>query len=631
MMMSKMKSTKDFHLHVNSSSPSSSSSSPSPSKNDKNNKALLTTTTTTTSTCNGNHRDTTDEIISYVEAIVSGAKDDDDDDNGDDTASFASPSVTETAYYAKKDIDHAVDFNVDLNIDVEAQVQVQIQDDYLTEYEVPVVFNKNNKSNHDDDDDDGMAMPTILARETSTGSCLSHCSLNTTHHDITTLSRQVSADNNAITDGDGDGDNKKKKKISNVEAYVQSATKTIHCWKYILIVFISLMGMILTTSIGICVNKFYDDSATTTTTTTATSNTDNNKKLLILPVGVVTALASLFVGVIFVSILILLIFYNRSVEQRQRRLLRQAEQTDAIVSDLYPIDVQRKLMMIDRDNNNNVITSRNIYGNINGNNNNNNKDSLLTSSSSSHHHQEKENAFVPSSSSTTTATSDPTGGKVVAAAASDDQATSKSYPQKDKHNNFQHHDTMIIAGTNHTSSTTNTTTPSSSLRLRNTFRRDWWSSTTSLSSVPQRMLSLASSSTSISGLTSVLGTSSRPIPLDDDDDGIDTLLSRYGNTEPIADFYPNTTIMMCDLAGFTAWSSQRSPSDVFRLLETIYGAFDDIARAENVFKVETVGDCYVACAGLPQKVSGMSLLLLLLLILMRNDVLYALFWIEHGL
>ncbi|OEU14879.1 hypothetical protein FRACYDRAFT_188128 [Fragilariopsis cylindrus CCMP1102] len=79
------------------------------------------------------------------------------------------------------------------------------------------------------------------------------------------------------------------------------------------------------------------------------------------------------------------------------------------------------------------------------------------------------------------------------------------------------------------------------------------------------------------------------------------LFSRYGNTEPIADFYPNTTIMMCDLAGFTAWSSQRSPSDVFRLLETIYGAFDDIARAENVFKVETVGDCYVACAGLPQK------------------------------
>eukprot|EP00536_Pseudo-nitzschia_multiseries_P002472 jgi/Psemu1/251665/estExt_Genewise1Plus.C_330084 len=82
---------------------------------------------------------------------------------------------------------------------------------------------------------------------------------------------------------------------------------------------------------------------------------------------------------------------------------------------------------------------------------------------------------------------------------------------------------------------------------------------------------------------------------------IDELLSRFGKTKPIADFYPNTTILMCDIAGFTAWSSARAPTDVFRLLETIYGAFDDIARASDVFKVETVGDCYVACAGLPKQ------------------------------
>ena len=37
----------------------------------------------------------------------------------------------------------------------------------------------------------------------------------------------------------------------------------------------------------------------------------------------------------------------------------------------------------------------------------------------------------------------------------------------------------------------------------------------------------------------------------------------------------------------------------FILLETIYGEFDVIAGQLGVFKVETVGDCYVACAGLP--------------------------------
>jgi class 3 adenylate cyclase len=38
---------------------------------------------------------------------------------------------------------------------------------------------------------------------------------------------------------------------------------------------------------------------------------------------------------------------------------------------------------------------------------------------------------------------------------------------------------------------------------------------------------------------------------------------------------------------------------VFTLLEVIYAAFDEIARKRRVFKVETVGDCYVAVAGLP--------------------------------
>jgi hypothetical protein len=52
-------------------------------------------------------------------------------------------------------------------------------------------------------------------------------------------------------------------------------------------------------------------------------------------------------------------------------------------------------------------------------------------------------------------------------------------------------------------------------------------------------------------------------------------------------------------AGFTAWSSTRDPSQVFQLLEAIYNAFDEIAKSRKVFKVETVGDCYVAVTGLP--------------------------------
>eukprot|EP00980_Cylindrotheca_fusiformis_P003251 scaffold735_cov116-Cylindrotheca_fusiformis.AAC.21 len=69
---------------------------------------------------------------------------------------------------------------------------------------------------------------------------------------------------------------------------------------------------------------------------------------------------------------------------------------------------------------------------------------------------------------------------------------------------------------------------------------------------------------------------------------------------PLADLFLETTVVFADIAGFTAWSSAREPAQVFVLLETIYGAFDKHAYRHNVFKVETVGDCYVAVAGLPE-------------------------------
>lgn len=95
-------------------------------------------------------------------------------------------------------------------------------------------------------------------------------------------------------------------------------------------------------------------------------------------------------------------------------------------------------------------------------------------------------------------------------------------------------------------------------------------------------------------------------------------------SKPIADLFPATTIMcksnatallvdsyiklyhltfskstlvlsyeVCDMVGFTAWSSVREPAQVFSLLETVYHSFDTIAKRRRVFKVETIGDCYV--------------------------------------
>lgn len=72
-----------------------------------------------------------------------------------------------------------------------------------------------------------------------------------------------------------------------------------------------------------------------------------------------------------------------------------------------------------------------------------------------------------------------------------------------------------------------------------------------------------------------------------------------GESKPLADLFLETTILFADITGFTSWSSVREPSQVFTLLENVYGAFDEIAVNRRIFKVETVGDCYVAASGIP--------------------------------
>jgi class 3 adenylate cyclase len=70
-------------------------------------------------------------------------------------------------------------------------------------------------------------------------------------------------------------------------------------------------------------------------------------------------------------------------------------------------------------------------------------------------------------------------------------------------------------------------------------------------------------------------------------------------SEPIADFFPSCTVLFIDIVSFTAWCSERELSQVFVLLENIYHAFDKVAEQLGIFKVETIGDSYVAVCGLP--------------------------------
>eukprot|EP00977_Amphora_coffeiformis_P011362 scaffold2742_cov167-Amphora_coffeaeformis.AAC.12 len=80
-------------------------------------------------------------------------------------------------------------------------------------------------------------------------------------------------------------------------------------------------------------------------------------------------------------------------------------------------------------------------------------------------------------------------------------------------------------------------------------------------------------------------------------------------SKPLADLFLEATLIFADIVGFTAWSSTREPPQVFELLEQVYSAFDEIAEKRRVFKVETVGDCYVAVTGIPDPRTDHALLM----------------------
>ncbi|GAA0263577.1 hypothetical protein GCM10008965_34660 [Methylorubrum aminovorans] len=78
-----------------------------------------------------------------------------------------------------------------------------------------------------------------------------------------------------------------------------------------------------------------------------------------------------------------------------------------------------------------------------------------------------------------------------------------------------------------------------------------------------------------------------------------SIYERVKNGEvQIADLSHSVTILFCDIVGFTEMASKQSASQIVSMLNDLFSRLDEIAAFHGVEKIKTIGDAYMAAAGI---------------------------------
>lgn len=67
----------------------------------------------------------------------------------------------------------------------------------------------------------------------------------------------------------------------------------------------------------------------------------------------------------------------------------------------------------------------------------------------------------------------------------------------------------------------------------------------------------------------------------------------------IADHFDATSILFADVVDFTPLSQRLPPAEVVGILDRLFSHFDALVERHGLEKIKTVGDCYMAAAGVP--------------------------------
>ncbi|XP_055914103.1 Ca(2+)/calmodulin-responsive adenylate cyclase isoform X1 [Eupeodes corollae] len=64
--------------------------------------------------------------------------------------------------------------------------------------------------------------------------------------------------------------------------------------------------------------------------------------------------------------------------------------------------------------------------------------------------------------------------------------------------------------------------------------------------------------------------------------------------------HENVSILFADIVGFTVLASQCSAQELVRLLNELFGRFDQLAQDNHCLRIKILGDCYYCVSGLPE-------------------------------
>jgi guanylate cyclase len=91
-------------------------------------------------------------------------------------------------------------------------------------------------------------------------------------------------------------------------------------------------------------------------------------------------------------------------------------------------------------------------------------------------------------------------------------------------------------------------------------------------------------------------------------------------SQTIADHFDSASILFADVVDFTPFAQRLPPAEVVGILDQLFSRFDTLVERHGLEKIKTIGDCYMAAAGVPDPSPDHARMAALLALDMREAV-----------